>query len=111
MKKILFFAAIVFLVIIIVNVSFSIVTLWSKRDLLTKTQQELAQEKQEHAKLQQQLKQVTAPGFVEEQARDKLFLAKPGEVIVLFPSASPSAVPKQQVLAKPNWQQWLGLFF
>lgn len=111
MKKILFLAMVTFLVIIIINLAISIVTLWSKRDLLTQTQHELTQEQQQHQQLQQQLKQVTAPGFVEEQARDRLFLAKPGEVIVLFPSASPSAAPMQRVAMKPIWQQWFELFF
>lgn len=111
MKKILFLAIVTFLVIVIINLSFSIITLWSKKDLLTRTQQELAKKQQEHQQLQQQLKQVAAPGFVEEQARDKLFLAKPGEVIVLFPSASPSAAVRQKQISKPIWQQWWELFW
>jgi|SRR5579872_764952 len=112
MKQIISLIIIVFLVTVVVNLSLSIYSLWSKKDLLTQTKLELTQEQEEHTQLQKDWQKVNNPSFVEEQARDKLFLGKPGETMVIIPTASPSAVPSEQEIGqKPVWQQWLGLFF
>lgn len=112
MKKSILLIAIVFLLIGIANMLFSIGSLWSKKDLLTQTQERLRKEQQENVRLQRDEQTVTTNSFIEEQARDKLFLGKPGESIVLIPTASPSAGPQKEVLDnKPIWQQWWSLFF
>lgn len=111
MKRIVFFALLIFLGGLIVNLSFSILTLWSKKDVLISTEKQLIAEKQEHQRLVAQWQQVNTTDFVEEQARDKLFLGQPGESVVLFPQATPSGSPKQQGIAKPVWLQWWELFF
>lgn len=111
MKQIITIAIIVILIIVAGNIALSVVSLWSKKDVLTQTQQKLVKEQQEQAALQKQWQQVNNPSFVEEQARDRLFLGKPGETLVLMPTASPSASPEQNNGVKPVWQQWLSLFF
>lgn len=111
MKRIIFIILVLFLIGVIVNLSVSLVTLWSKKDLLTTASNTLEKEQKEHVALQQQLKQVQDPSFIEEQARDKLFLGKPGDVIVLIPTASPSATEKVSGGNEPVWQQWWKLFF
>lgn len=111
MKKIVFLIIIIFLLTVIGNLIFSISNLWSKKDLLTQTRQKLVQEQQEHAKLQMQWQQVKTPSFIEEQARDKLFLSKPGEAVVLLPTASPSGQKVGDQGSEPVWQQWWDLFF
>jgi len=111
MKRIIFLILVIFLVGIIVNLSISIATLWSKKDLLTTAQARLDKEQKEHTRIQQELKRVNDSSFVEEEARDKLFLGKPGDVIVLIPTASPSATQKESGDSKSIWQQWLDVFF
>lgn len=111
MKRIIFIILVIFLVGIIVNLSISIATLWSKKDLLTTASQQLAKERKDNAALQKELKRVEDPSFVEEEARDKLFLGKPGDVLVLIPTASPSATGQSTGNNKPIWQQWWELFF
>lgn len=111
MKQIFSLIIIVFLLTVIVNLTFSIFSLWSKKDLLTQTKLQLTTEQQEHVQLQKDWQKVNNPSFVEEQARDKLFLGKSGESIVVIPSASPSASVRVQAESTPLWQQWLGLFF
>lgn len=78
---------------------------------MIQTKQQLILQQQENAKLKRQLQEVSTLSFVEEQARDKLFMAKPGEVILLFPSATPSGQVQPSESPKPIWQQWLNLFF
>lgn len=111
MKKIISLIVIIFLLTVIGNLIFSISNLWSKKDLLIQTKQRLAKEQQEHVKLQVQWQQVNTPSFIEEQARDKLFLSKPGEAVVLLPIASPSGQKVVDQENKPVWQQWWELFF
>lgn len=113
MKRISFFIILLVLFFIILQLSTSIYTLWHKQDVLSSAQQELQQEKQEHARLQKELRTVQSPQFFDEEARNKLLLVKPGESDVLIDQgllqASGSAQKKEA--AKPYWQQWLDLFF
>ncbi len=111
MKQTFFLATIFILIVIIANLSVSLYSLWSKKDLMTQTRQKLLQEQQEQGVLKRELQQVSSPLFVEEQARDKLFMGKPGDVVVFLPNATPSASKKTSELAKPVWQQWWDLFF
>lgn len=111
MKRIIFLVLVFILVAAIVNVAFSLVTLWGKRDLLTQTRTQLAKEQEENKNLKEAWGKVNDPLFIEEEARNKLFLGKPGESIVLIPTASPSGSIRAVQTNLPIWQQWLGLFF
>ena len=111
MKQIIFLIIVILLLVVIGNLVFSVTSLWSKKDLLTQTRERLVKEQQEHIQLQAQWQQVNSPSFVEQQARDKLFLGKSGESLVLVPTASPSGSMKVVQGNLPVWQQWLGLFF
>ncbi len=95
---------------IIANLSKSIYELYHKKDLLISTQQRLSVAEKENTKLKNQLTQVQRPDFIEKEARDKLFLAKPGESSLLMPTQAPARQSTTQD-NKPHWQQWLDLFF
>ena len=113
MKRIGFLIFVIVSLIIIYNFFNSIYTLWHKKDVITKAQLELKQVQQENTNLKKQLSTVNNPEFVEEQARDKLFLVKPGENTVVIPKnllPTPTALP-EKVLEKPNWQKWLAFFW
>ena len=67
------------------------------------------------AELQRQLAVVTSEEFAEEQIRDELLLAKPGETVVVVPpfdSAQGKQVEKveQREENLANWQKWVRLF-
>ena len=114
MKKIIFFVILAISILVINNLIRSIFTLWQKHDLVTLAQKELARQKQENQRLKSQLSYVKSKEFIEEQARNKLFLVKPGEQEVLIPedlirgTSTPSA---QKTKDDPNWKKWLKLFF
>jgi cell division protein FtsL len=113
-KKIFFFIIIILLVLTINNLIHSIYSTWQKQDLIVKAQKDLEKAQEENQKLKQSLAQVKKPEFVETEARDKLFLAKPGEGIVVIPTTglvpSPSVPPPPKDL-RPNWQRWWETFF
>ena len=113
MKKILFIVAIVASVFIINSLVRSIYDLWGKQDLITKAQKELDKEKMENRDLRSKLSKAQSSQFVEEEARNKLLLVKPGEQSVIIPqdllSSSDSA--RKKVDSRPNFRKWWDLFF
>jgi cell division protein FtsB len=73
-------------------------------------EKQLEIENKESRYLQERLKYVKTEQFVEEQAKEKLGLLKPGEFFVIAPTATPldKSLPKK---VEPNWKKWLELFF
>ncbi len=112
MKKVLAIFVVIACLLIINNLIYSIYNLWQKKDLLTSAQEELNKAQEENKRLKSQLSLVDSPQFIEEEARNKLFLVKPGEEILITKellNASLSA--KSNANEKPNWQKWWDLFF
>ncbi len=111
MKKIPYFIVVLILLFIINNLAHSIIDIYQKQDVLTNAQKQLDREKTKNQKLKAELSYVQSQQFLEEEARNKLFLIKPGEQEILIPQTEEqkgSEAPKKQI---PNWQQWLNLFF
>ena len=112
MKRILFFIVVIASLVIINNLIHSIYNLSQKKDLITKTQDQLQQAREENAKLKKLLSTSGTTQFVEKEARDKLQMVKPGEEIVIVPSVTPEPAGTNTGQGRrPYWQQWLNLFF
>lgn len=112
MKKVLAIFVVIACILIINNLAHSIYNLWQKRDLLTSAQEELNKAKEQNKSLKSKLSLVDSPQFIEEEARNKLFLVRPGEELLItkeLQNASSSA--KLNGNEKPNWQKWWELFF
>src|SRR6266498_5228304 len=107
-KKIAFFIILTLLLFTINNLGHSIDKTWQKQDLIVKAQQDLEKAKQENQDLRKELARTNKPEFIETEARNKLFLTKPGEGIIVIPtgslSASPSS-PSPPLDNRPNWQK------
>lgn len=114
LKRILFFSFIIVSLVVINNLIHSIYSLWQKKDLIVKAKQELVLKKKENADLKRKLQVAQDPQFIEREARDKLFLAKPGDNIIIIPSGvlAAGSVSKNHISDKrTNWQKWWDLFF
>ncbi|MDP3941455.1 MAG: septum formation initiator family protein [bacterium] len=113
MKKIGFFLVIVICFLVIQSLVRSIWTLWEKKDLLVTKQEELTRVKKRYEALKAQEKEVTNPQFAEKEIRDKLFLVKPDEKVVVLPRNVLAESAKQQE-KKPKaaspYKQWISLF-
>mgnify|MGYP001428687901 CR=1 FL=1 len=109
-KKVIFIVIVIILLIVINNLVRSIYDVWSKQDLLNQAQNELTKEESKNRKLEADLSYMKTQKFIEEEARNKLFLVKPGEQQVLIPN---KVLKNQKIQIKqiPNWQKWLNLFF
>lgn len=112
MKRLLVVGIIVVSLIIIYNLTTSIASLLKKQQLIDNAKRELAEEKKKNELLAEKLKKVGTDEFVEREARDKLYLVRPGEQVVMLPTNTAVKHQKasKQVL-KPAYQQWWELFF
>lgn len=110
MKKFLQIGVIIALVLIINGLAHSIYDLWHKQDLITSAQKNLENERTRNEKLKNDLQIAQTPEFVENQARDKLFLTKEGEKEVLITKKEVKADVKKTPNI-PNWKKWLSLFW
>ncbi|OGH14558.1 MAG: hypothetical protein A3H50_01370 [Candidatus Levybacteria bacterium RIFCSPLOWO2_02_FULL_37_10] len=112
MKKILFITAVVASIFIINSLVRSIYDLWGKQDLITKAQKELDSEKRENKELKSKLSQAQSSKFVEEEARNKLLLVKPGEEqVIISQDLLSSSSAKKKPDSRPNFRKWWDLFF
>jgi cell division protein FtsB len=111
MKKAGFILIVIVLLLIINNLIHSIYDLWQKQDLLTQAQKQLSVEKLKNATLKTEISNAKSAQFIDEEARNKLFLVKPGEQEVLISQDLISKSPQKQAQDFPNWQKWLKLFF
>lgn len=114
MKKVIFIIAAIITFVIVSNFFTSIYTLWHKKGLLIIAKNQLQKEERENVTLKGELAQVKSTQFVEEEARNKLFLAKPGESQLVIPTITLKTAENkkpEKKPAKPNWQQWVDVFF
>ena len=108
------------LLLIAIFLSFSLarnIVSFTKANQALKKEEALIEElEKEVVSLEGQVKLVNTQDFVEKVARDKLGLAKEGEIVVVLPENEVLArlapqIPKgDDFLPPPNWQKWLKLF-
>lgn len=73
--------------------------------------------KKENAKLEEDLLRVKSAEYVEKQLRDKLGLARTGEIVLVLPDAetlkklAPRLEEEEDILPDPPWRRWMNLFF
>lgn len=113
MKRIISLTIIIICLISIIQSLRSIYDLWHKKDLVLRAQNHLHQVQQENKQLKEQLIFVQTPQFVEEEARNKLFLVKQGEKNVIIAKdliATGSGEAVKSISSIPIWAQWLQAF-
>lgn len=114
MKKVIFFTILIASIFIIKNFISSIYGLWQKQDLIVQAKSALENEKKKNQNLKNQMSYANSPNFVEEQARNKLFMAKSGESQIVLPAGvggvidSSTGKPQKNT---PNWKKWVELFW
>ncbi len=80
--------------------------------MLIVAQKQLSVEEKTNIRLKAELSAAKNPSYVESQARNNLFMVKPGEHEVLLPGQQESfEAQPETIILLPNWQQWVNLFF
>ena len=103
-------AALILLVVIKNNISGIFRTL-ADENTAENLKEKLAEEQRKNQFLKERLFYVKTNQFVEEEAREKLGMSRPGEYIVIAPTSAPLNREKIEIDTKPNWRRWLELFF
>ncbi len=73
--------------------------------------------KKENEETERRLAEVRGEEYIEKQLRDKLGLAKEGEIVVVLPDEeilrkiAPGIPEEEDVLPDPTWKKWLKLFY
>lgn len=93
----------------IFNLSRSTYELWQRAERVKDADQKRILEEKRNHNLKKKLDFVQSPFYIEQEARNKLGLSKPGETMVIIP---PSEATQSVVFeALPNWKRWWRLFF
>ncbi len=96
--------------ILAIKTSLNIWRIFKTGDRLTGAQQQLNAAKKERSELQKRLTWVQSPEFVEQEAREKLSMGRPGEVVVILPKAEQESGRVEEQEKKPNWKKWWDLY-
>ena len=111
MRKLFGIFLVMFLVVIVFNLSREIWNSYQSIKEISKTEEELDKLQKEQEKLKAQLDFRKSDFFVEEQARDKLGFSKPGEEAIIIKDESLLTKPgTSEERNLPNWRRWLSLF-
>ena len=111
MKKILPIIVIIILLIVIKNNASSIFRTLEDENTAENLKEKLISEQKKNQFLKEHLFYVKTDQFVEEEAREKLLMTRPGEYVVIAPTASPLNQEKIEIDTRPNWRKWWELFF
>jgi cell division protein FtsB len=114
-KKISFILGLLFVLLISYNLISQIISTLKSGERVDQATEILNQLENENKNLKVRLEEVKSKDFIETQARDKLGLAKEGEVVVIIPDEKIDLLlgleKKQQEARLPNPLGWWKLFF
>ena len=111
MKKLLLIIPVLVLLVIIKNNISGIVRTLEDENTAENLKEKLVNEQKKNQFLKEHLFYVKTNQFVEEEAREKLSMSRPGEYVVIAPTAGPLSQEKIEIDTRPNWRRWLDLFF
>lgn len=116
-KRYIPLALLVMILIIIISMGRNALGLFGRKDQIEEAKQKVRELEREQAQLLELKEKVESQEFVEKEAREKLGLAKPGEVVVVLPSEdilrrlAPKIEEEEFIEALPIWKRWSRMFF
>ena len=114
--KVIIYAVLSLVVLLVFSLSGSISKIKNVALKIEKQKEKVEELKKENEKLEKDLEIARSEEFIEKQLRDKLRLAKEGEIIVILPDAdevkkfAPRMDEEEEILPDPNWKKWMKLF-
>jgi cell division protein FtsL len=103
-------------VLMLVSLFRNILKVRQVNERIEKKKLQLEKLQSENEKLKKEVARVKSEEFIEKQLRDKLGLAKEGEIVVVLPDKetlrafAPNIEEEEETLPLPNWKKWLQLF-
>lgn len=101
-------------IVLIINLSAGIRRLLGAFDQIKVARQKVVQLEEEKQLLSEKKKYYQSEEFIEEEARNKLNMARLGETIIILPPNLEQVLGQNKVERTPplpNWQRWWKLFF
>lgn len=95
---------------LVVQLTHSITDLDKRGEVVEEARARLQKVQEENNRLNEEAEYVQSTQFVEEQARNKLNMARPGEIVAMVPKPSPTATPTPTTPPKANWELWAEAF-
>lgn len=115
MKRASFIFGLLVILVITYNLISQIVSTLKSGDRITVATDRLHQLEVENAEVKKRLEEVKKEEFIETEARDKLGLAREGEVIVIIPDEKIDLLlglnKKEAEVRLPNYLGWWKVFF
>jgi len=99
---------------LIIHLSRDVLRLLKAGDQIRLAEQRVEELEREKRALLEKKNYYQSKEFVEEEARNKLNMARPGETIVILPPNFKELVGRREPKQRsplPNWQRWWRLFF
>jgi cell division protein FtsB len=115
--KISKYAIIVLVLLFLASLIRSLSRITKSKDRIGEARSRVEKLQKENEELKVKLDTSQSEAFIESQLRDKLGLAKEGEIVIVLPEASilrqvaPKFEYEEEVLPDPTWKQWLKLFY
>lgn len=100
--------------ILVVKITGDLLHLFKAWQQIEKMERKVAALEKKKKELSEKNQYYQTPEFIEEEARNKLNMAKPGEIIVVLPpnlSEFLNHSKNQNEELEPNWRRWWNLFF
>ncbi|MCR4325114.1 MAG: septum formation initiator family protein [Candidatus Curtissbacteria bacterium] len=111
-RNLILIFAVLFMLILVFNGAKRLLALRTNSQEVTEAEVRLEELSRENENLQRELEYKKTERFAEEEIRNKLGLAKEGEVIVVLPKEEEKKqINLQQGQNDPNWKKWWSLFF
>ena len=110
MRKVLNFLVLLVGGVVIINLVLGCVRLWKAGGRVEEAAGKLEELKIKNEKFKRELEYVRSGEFIEKEAREKLGMAKAGEVVVILPKLEERQGEKKEEEV-PNWKKWQRLFF
>ncbi|MBI2066201.1 septum formation initiator family protein [Candidatus Woesebacteria bacterium] len=107
------FLGFLFLLSLVRNIS----KIASAEKRVSKARERVEKLRKENEEAERKLAEVKGEEYIEKQLRDKLGLAKEGEIVVVLPDQeilrkiAPGIAEEEDVLPDPTWKKWLKLFY
>lgn len=98
---------------LIVSLSRSIWQLYKAGDAVYEVEKLRQVELIRNLELKREIEASNSGDFVERQARDKLNMGRPGEVVLIVPDTGGQDDKKQDdkiIVSEANWRKWVRLF-
>lgn len=116
LNKYLGYLGIAFILLLVISLARSVKKISEAKKRVVTAQEKVEKLKKEQEELEKKVSEVQSQEYIEKQLRDKLGLAKEGEIIIVLPDdetlkkLAPQIPEEESTLPDPNWKKWMKLF-